>query len=77
MEILRGYDGIAYRVGNRVELHPDFVREESQRFGTVVGTSQTPADRVHVVFEGERQRVYLCSQNALRFAGIGSPNGNL
>jgi hypothetical protein len=47
MSDVYGYDGIAYGLGDRVEIHPasDFWMRGA-RFGTVVGV--TPKDRVHV-----------------------------
>lgn len=44
-----GYDGSAYNVGDRVEIHPasDYWMRGA-RYGTVVGISLTPRDRVRV-----------------------------
>ena len=44
-----GYDGLAYTVGSRVELHPgtDFWMRGA-RYGVVVGIVPTPDDRVRV-----------------------------
>ena len=44
-----GYDGSAYGIGDRVEITPasDFWMRGA-RYGTVVGLSLTPKDRVHV-----------------------------
>ncbi len=49
MEGFYGYDGIAYGLGDRVEIHPasDYWMRGA-RYGTVVRTSLTPKDRVHV-----------------------------
>lgn len=44
-----GYDGVAYVVGDRVELHPGCdLWMRGARYGTVVAMSITPNDRVHV-----------------------------
>ena len=48
-DTLVGYDGVTYAIGDRVELRPglyEWLRDA--RFGTVVGTSLTKNDRVHV-----------------------------
>jgi hypothetical protein len=46
---LMGYDGRTYGIGDRVELHPGTdLWMRGAKFGTVVGTSVTPQDRVHV-----------------------------
>lgn len=46
---LYGYDGSAYAVGDRVEIHPGTDHwMRGARYGTVVRTSLTPKDRVHV-----------------------------
>ena len=49
MEYVYGYDGSAYSVGDRVEIHPstDYWMRGA-RYGTVVRISTTPKDRVHV-----------------------------
>lgn len=44
-----GYDGSAYGIGDRVEIHPaNDLWMRGARFGTVVGLSLTSKDRVHV-----------------------------
>ena len=46
---MTGYDGNGYDIGDRVEIHPGTdLWMRGARFGTVVGSSLTPADRVHV-----------------------------
>lgn len=46
---LIGYDGRGYAVGDRVEIHPGTdLWMRGARYGTVVRTSLTPKDRVHV-----------------------------
>lgn len=49
MADLYGFDGSAYGIGDRVEIHPasDWWMRGA-RYGTVVRTSLTPKDRVHV-----------------------------
>ena len=49
---LTGYDGVSYKVGDKVQLRPAEGSELFGRFATVVGTSLTINDRVHVEFEG-------------------------
>lgn len=49
MQTVYGYDGTAYGVGDRVEIHPGTdLWMRGARFGTVVRMSLTPKDRVHV-----------------------------
>ena len=44
-----GYDGKEYVTGDRVELHPGCdLWMQGARYGTVVGTSLTPDDRIKV-----------------------------
>jgi hypothetical protein len=44
-----GYDALGYTVGDRVELHPGTdLWMRGARYGTVVGMSLTPRDRVRV-----------------------------
>jgi hypothetical protein len=44
-----GFDGSAYGVGDRVEIHPGTdLWMRGARFGVVVGLRITPKDRVHV-----------------------------
>lgn len=47
--ILKGYDGNAYKIGDRVEIHPSTdLWMMGARFGVVVGIRSTPDDRVIV-----------------------------
>jgi hypothetical protein len=47
--MLIGYDGLAYNIGDRVELSPATdLWMQGARYGTVIGTSLTPVDRVKV-----------------------------
>ena len=49
---LTGYDGRPYGVGDRVEIHPATdLWMSGARYGTVVRTSITPNDRVHVAMD--------------------------
>ena len=51
---LYGYDGTAYGVGDRVEIHPATdLWMRGVRYGTVVRVSLTPKDRVHVRMDRE------------------------
>ena len=44
-----GYDTNGYTIGDRVEIHPGTdLWMRGVRYGTVVGLSITPNDRVHV-----------------------------
>ncbi len=65
-----GYDGLAYGVGDRVELHPATdMWMRGVRYGTVVGISLTPRDRVRVTLDGVRAttwRVYAGSADTFR-----------
>lgn len=48
-EMVYGYDGLGYTVGDRVELHPGTdLWMRGARYGSVVGMSLTPDDRVRV-----------------------------
>ena len=55
MNKLIGYDGNAFAVGDRVEVHPGTdLWMMGARYGTVVGTSLTPEDRVRVEMDKVR-----------------------
>tara|TARA_R110000764_G_scaffold153114_1_gene240963 strand:+ start:836 stop:1042 length:207 start_codon:yes stop_codon:yes gene_type:complete len=55
MNKLIGYDGNAFTVGDRVEIHPGTdLWMMGARYGTVVGTSLTPEDRVRVEMDKVR-----------------------
>jgi hypothetical protein len=55
MNKLIGYDGKAFTVGDRVEVHPGTdLWMMGARYGTVVGTSLTPEDRVRVEMDKVR-----------------------
>ena len=44
-----GFDGNGYSIGDRVEIHPGTdLWMRGARFGTVIGASLTPNDRVRV-----------------------------
>ena len=46
---MTGYDQREYSIGDRIELHPGCdLWMQGARFGVVVGSSLTPADRVRV-----------------------------
>lgn len=64
---LIGYDGVAYQVGDRVELHPATdLWMRGARFGEVVGTSQTPDDRVKVELDKLPGRIFAGSVDTFR-----------
>jgi len=52
---ITGYDGSTYTIGDRVEIHPGTdLWMMGARYGTVVGTSLTPRDRVRVEMDKVR-----------------------
>lgn len=51
-----GYDGAAYSIGDRVELHPGTASRA--RYGTVRGLSLTPDDRVRVELDNCPGRMF-------------------
>ena len=56
---LIGYDGNGYTIGDRVEIHPGTdLWARGARYGTVTGTSLTPADRVRVRLDKIPARVF-------------------
>jgi hypothetical protein len=64
---LIGYDGKGYEIGDRVELHPGTdLWMRGARYGTVVGASLTPADRVHVTLDKLPKRKFSGSQDTFR-----------
>jgi hypothetical protein len=68
-ESVTGYDGSTFTVGDRIELHPGcdlWVR--GARFGTVVGLSLTPADRVKVKLDRTGEKLWSCPADRLRSA---------
>lgn len=68
-----GYDGHNYSVGDRVELHPACdLWMRGARFGTVVGSSLTSADRVRVKLDRiAGERIVAGSEDTFRFIGKG------
>ena len=68
-DILRGYDGNGFTVGDRVELHPGTdLWMRGARFGVVVGISLTPNDRVRVRLDKMPGRIFAGSQDTFRYA---------
>lgn len=64
---LTGYDGNVYSVGSRVEIHPGTdLWMRGARYGTVVGTSLTPLDRVHVMMDKTGDRVWSASEDTFK-----------
>ena len=62
-----GYDGNGYDVGDRVELHPGTdLWARGARFGTVVGVSLTPNDRVRVELDKLPGRKFAGSADTFR-----------
>ncbi len=66
---MKGYDGVEFAIGDRIELHPgcDFWARGA-RFGVVVGTSLTPQDRVHVVLDRVAGRKFSFPEDRCRKA---------
>ena len=65
---MTGYDGIGYEVGDRVEIHPGTdLWMRGARYGTVVGSRTTQADRVHVELDNLPGRTYSGSEDTFRF----------
>ena len=64
---LIGYDGNGYNVGDRVEIHPATdLWMRGARYGTVVGRSLTPADRVRVKLDKTGEKVWTSSEDMFR-----------
>jgi hypothetical protein len=62
-----GYDGSAYTVGSRVELHPGTdLWMQGARFGVVTGMSLTPRDRVKVRLDKVPGRTFSGSAATFR-----------
>lgn len=67
-ETVVGYDGNGYTVGDRVELHPGTdLWMRGARYGSVVGLSLTPNDRVRVRLDKLPRRVFSGSAGTFRF----------
>lgn len=67
--MLTGYDGSTYNVGDRIEIHPGTdLWMSGARFGTVVGTSLTPSDRVKVVMDKTGSRKWSGPEDRFRKA---------
>ena len=64
---MTGYDGNGYEIGDRVELHPGTdLWMRGARYGTVVGASLTPDDRVHVEMDKLPGRKFSGSEDTFR-----------
>ena len=62
-----GYDGTRYDTGDRVEIHPGTdLWMQGARYGTVVGSSLTPDDRVHVEMDALPSRKFSGSEDTFR-----------
>ena len=62
-----GYDGTAYGVGDRVELHPATdLWMRGARYGTVVGLSVTPRDGVRVSLDRMPGRKFTGTADTFR-----------
>lgn len=63
---VNGYDGRPIVMGDRVELHPACdMWMRGARFGKVVGFSQTPDDRFHIVLD-RKAGIYSASADSVR-----------
>lgn len=64
---MKGYDGKEYSIGDRVELHPGTdLWMRGARFGTVVGASLTPKDRVRVELDKLPNRKFSGSEETFK-----------
>lgn len=62
-----GYDGSAIAIGDRVELHPALdLWVCGARFGTVIGLSLTPNDRVHISLDAFPNRKFHSGADSFR-----------
>ena len=62
-----GYDGLAYSVGDRVELHPGTdLWMRGARFGTVVNVTRPGSHKVGVILDHRPGK--LCTGRADQFA---------
>ncbi len=62
-----GYDGRAYNIGDRVELHPATdLWMRGARFATVVGMTTTERDRVRVELDAMPGRKFSGSGDTFR-----------
>ena len=67
MATVTGFDGNGYTIGDRVEIHPGTdLWMRGARFGTVVGMSLTPKDRVHVELDRIPGRKFSGSADTFR-----------
>lgn len=66
-ETVTGFDGNGFTVGDRVELHPGTdLWMRGARFGTVIGISLTPKDRVRVELDKLPGRKFSGSADTFR-----------
>lgn len=69
-----GYDGNGYTIGDRVELHPSTdLWMRGARFGTVIGSSLTPNDRVKVELDKLPARKFSGSEDTFRRIDYNKP----
>lgn len=65
---LYGFDGLGYGIGDRVEIHPGTdLWMRGAKYGTVVGVSLTPNDRVRVRLDLYPKRVFAAPAERFRF----------
>ena len=66
-EALYGFDGIAYSIGDRVEINPGTdLWMKGARYGTVTGANSTLRDRVHVKMDAYPKRVFSGSADTFK-----------
>lgn len=69
MVTFKGYDGSEYAVGDRVEIHPGTdLWMRGARYGTVIGSSLTPLDRVKVELDKFPGRNFSGAEDTFRKA---------
>lgn len=65
-----GYDGKPYTIGDRVELSPSCdLWMQGARYGSVVGSSTTLKDRVHVRLDKVPKRLFHGSEDTFKKIG--------
>ena len=62
-----GYDGTAYTIGDRVEIHPGTdLWMRGARYGTVIGIVPTPDDHTRVEMDAYPGRKFCGSADTFR-----------
>jgi hypothetical protein len=64
---MTGYDGVEYKIGDRVELHPGTDQwMMGARYGLVIGTSITELDRIKIKLDKYEKTFYTTEDNVRR-----------